>query len=160
MTMRNFGLGNPGSNEPHIKDLTIFGGSFNLVADVTALQLENIGFGGAQYGLVVDQINDDNSSGRNLYGGAMAPGAVLPISMNGGLTPLYNVQLICGAACIETNGPLLSGAYFLTPTSSKWAIISPGFLQIDSASIDPENGERSRSSRYPTWNSLTDPGYQ
>jgi hypothetical protein len=140
ITMRNLGLGNSGSNQPHIKDLTISGGSFNLIADVTAPQLENIGFNGAQYGLMLDQINDYSGSGRNLFGGAMAPGAVLPMSINGGLTPLYNLFFTCAAACIETDGPLISGAYFLTPSSSKWAIISPGWLQVDSTSIDSENG--------------------
>ena len=140
MTMRNIGLGNPGSNQPHIKDLTISGGSFNLVADVTAPQFENIGFKGAQYGLMLDQINDYTASGRNLYGGAMAPGGALSMSFNGGLSPLYNIQLTCGAACIETNGSLISGAYMLTPSSTKWAIIAPGWLHLDSTSIDSENG--------------------
>ncbi|HWX27063.1 MAG TPA: hypothetical protein VNZ53_06445, partial [Steroidobacteraceae bacterium] len=140
MTMRNFGLGNPGANEPHIKDLTITGGSFNLVADVTAPQLENIGFNGAQYGLMLDQINDYNSSGHNLYGGAMAPGGVIPMAANGGLTTLYNLQFTCAVTCIETAGSLISGAYFLPPSSTKWAIISNGWLHLDSTSIDTENG--------------------
>ena len=140
MTLRNFGLGNPGGNQPHIKDLTISGGSFNLIADVTAPQLENIGFNGAQYGLMLDQINDYGGSGHNLFGGAMASGAALSMSVNGGLTPLYNLQFTCAVACIETNGPVINGAYFLTPAITKWAIISPGFLHLDSASIDSENG--------------------
>jgi hypothetical protein len=140
MTMRNFGFGNPGGNLPHIKDLSIFGGSFNLVADVTAPQLENIGFSGAQYGLMIDQINDYGASGRNLYGGAMAPNAAISMSVNGGLSPMYNLQFTCGAACIETDGPLISGAYFLPPPTTQWNIISPAWLHADSVSIDAENG--------------------
>ncbi len=140
MMMRNFGLGNAGGNQPHIKDLTISGGSFNLIANVTAPQLENIGFNGAQYGLMLDQINDYGGSGRNLFGGPGAPGAAIAMSVNGGLTPLYNLNFTCGSACIETNGPLVSGSYFLTPSSTKWAIIDPGWLHVDSTSIDSENG--------------------
>ena len=101
--------------------------------------MENIGFKGAQYGLMLDQINDYGARGE-ICTAARWLLLLSPCLVNGGLTPLIIEHYLRRRVASRPTDRLISGAYFLTPSSTKWAIISPGWLHIDSASIDSENG--------------------
>ncbi len=139
MAMYNLGLGNAAGNTPILRDFSVVGHvepRVGIHVTGVAPHIKNVGVSGNSYGIMLDNIAD--------YGGSIddvtLTGSVLPINIVGGLTPLTNLTITCGIACLETVGFSVKDATLLPPTNTQWGMILIGNAHIDNVVLDTENG--------------------